>query len=83
MSVELLKSYENQWNKLDKNEKLIQLGKLKMLEELKNIIEIYQESLTRDLQVNRCENEKDVMDGKEIQPNREYKDPEIISVKNL
>ena len=83
MSDELLKSYETQWNKLDKNEKLIQLGKLKMLEEIKDLIEVYQESLTRDLHVNRCENEKDVMEGKELEKNREYKDPELISVENI
>jgi hypothetical protein len=80
---ELLKSWENEWGNLDDKQKLIQLGKLKMLEEISMMMDMYRESLTRELKINHCETEQDVLDGKKIEPNKEYKDPELVEVKNL
>ena len=83
LNSELLKSWENEWGNLDDKQKLIQLGKLKMLEEISMIMDMYRESLTRELKINHCDTEQDVLDGKKIEPNREYKDPELVEVKNL
>ncbi len=77
---ELLKSYEKHWKKLDDKEKLIQLGKLKMLEEIKIMMDMYGESLARELKINNCESEEDCLNPKEVKVNKEYKDPELISV---
>ncbi len=83
INSELLKSWEDEWAKLGDKEKLIQLGKLKMLEEMSMMMDMYRESITRELKINHCDNEKDVLDGKKIEPNKEYQDPELISVKNI
>jgi len=80
---ELLKSYEKEWRKLGDKDKLIQLGKLKMLEEMTLMMDMYRESMTRELKINYCDSEEDVLEGKKITPNKEYKDPELISVKEI
>ena len=83
LNSDLLKSWEDEWGKLGDKEKLIQLGKLKMLEEMSMMMDMYRESMTRELKINNCETEKDVLEGKKIKPNKEYQDPELISVKNI
>mgnify|MGYP003148186960 CR=1 FL=1 len=77
---DLLKSFEKHWKKLDDKDKLIQLGKLKMLEDIKVMMDMYGESLARELKINNCESEEDCLNPKEIKVNKEYQDPELISV---
>ncbi len=81
-NTNLLKSMESEWKKLDHKDKLIQLGKLKMLEELAGLFDIYRESLTRELIINHCETEEDVLNNKTIKKNKPYQDPEIVSIEN-
>lgn len=83
LNSDLLKSYEKEWKNLGDKDKLIQLGKLKMLEEMKLMMEMYAESIVRELKINNCESEEDCMNPKPIEKNREYKDPELIEVKTL
>ncbi len=83
LNCDLLKSWENEWKTLGDKDKLIQLGKLKMLEELKIMFDMYQESLVRELKINNCESEEDCLNPKEIEKNRPYKDPELIEVKTI
>lgn len=83
LNSELLKSYENEWKKLDKKDKLIQLGKLKMIDEIKEYLECYAESIVRELRINNCTSEEDCLEGKELEKNKEYQDPQIISVKSI
>ena len=80
INCEMLKKWEKDWQKLDKNDKIVEYGKLKMLEEIKMVIESYQESITRQLIVNGCKSDEDVFIDTEIPKNKEYKDPELISV---
>ena len=54
-----------------------------MLEEIKMVIESYQESITRQLIVNGCKSNEDVFIDTEIPKNKEYKDPELISVEEI
>ena len=82
-NCELLKKWEKDWEKLDKNDKIVEFGKLKMLEEIKMVIESYQESITRQLIVNGCKKDEDVFIDTEIPKNKEYKDPELISVEEI
>lgn len=79
----LLKSYENEWKTLDDKEKLIQLGKLKMIEELRLFLDAYAESITRELKINRCETDEDCINPKPVEVNREYKDPELVGVEEI
>jgi len=82
-NCELLKKWEKDWEKLDKNDKIVEFGKLKMLEEIKMVIESYQESITRQLIVNGCKKDEDIFIDTEIPKNKEYKDPELISVEEI
>lgn len=82
-NCELLKKWEKDWQKLTKNDKIVEYGKLKMLEEIKMVIESYQESITRQLVVNGCKDDEDVFIDTEIPKNKEYKDPELISVEEI
>ena len=82
-NCELLKKWEKDWQKLNKDDKIVEYGKLKMLEEIKMVIESYQESITRQLIVNGCKSNEDVFIDTEIPKNKEYKDPELISVDEI
>tara|TARA_E500000305_G_C3960240_1_gene206709 strand:+ start:667 stop:942 length:276 start_codon:yes stop_codon:yes gene_type:complete len=82
-NCELLKNWEKDWQKLNKDDKIVEYGKLKMLEEIKMVIESYQESITRQLIVNGCKKDEDVFVDTEIPKNKEYKDPELISVEEI
>lgn len=82
-NCELLKKWEKDWQKLNKDDKIVEYGKLKMLEEIKMVIESYQESITRQLIVNGCKSNEDVFIDTEIPKNKEYKDPELISVEEI
>ncbi len=77
---DLLKSFEKHWKKLDDKDKLIQLGKLKMLEEIKIMMDMYAESITRELKINNCDDEEDCINPKPVNVNKEYQDPELVSV---
>ncbi len=83
INSELLKSFENEWETLDDKKKLIQLGKLKMLDEMKEFFESYAEAIVRELKINNCTTEEDCLEGKELEKNKPYQDPEIISVKDI
>ena len=72
-NCEFLKKWEKDWQKLNKDDKIVEYGKLKMLEEIKMVIESYQESITRQLIVNGCKSNEDVFIDTEIPKNKEYK----------
>tara|TARA_R110000824_G_scaffold175007_2_gene353249 strand:+ start:885 stop:1160 length:276 start_codon:yes stop_codon:yes gene_type:complete len=79
----LLKSYEKEWKTLNDNDKLIQLGKLKMVEDMRMMMEMYSESICRELKINNVESEKDCLEPKQIEKNAPYKDPELISIEEV
>ena len=63
-----LQDYEykhSQFNTLSDNEKKITLGKLKQLETLVDLLNTMRESLTRELYVNGCETDEDVLETKQ------------------
>lgn len=80
LNSDLMKSYEKEWKKLNDKDKLIQLGKLKQIDELKYILEMYHESILRELHINQCDSEEDCLNPKTIKPNRPYQDPTLIDV---
>ena len=62
---DLMRLSKNQWSSLDDYEKIVSLGKLKMLEELAAYIECLRLSYTKELLVNGLpptENEKELKD---------------------
>lgn len=77
---DLLKSFEAQWAKLDCKDKLIQLGKVKMLDEIKEFCEAYAEAIVRELKINDCNSEEDCIEGKELEKNKPYQDPEVVAI---
>ena len=65
MDIPQLKVEESKFKKLDDNEKKLTLGKLQQLEKIVDLLNCMRESLTRELYVNGCENEDDVLKEKD------------------
>ena len=61
--MENLQYQDSKFKTLDDNEKKINLGKLKQLETIVELLNTMRESLTRELVVNGCESEEDILQG--------------------
>ncbi len=77
---DLMKTSKNQWESLDDYEKIISMGKLKMLEQLASYIECLQLSYTKELLVNGMpptENEKEIKDLFKVEKKEEEEEEEV------
>jgi len=66
--MENLQYQDSKFKTLDDNEKKITLGKLKQLESIVELLNTMRESLTRELVVNGCESEEDILKVKSPLP---------------
>ncbi len=80
MDIPQLKVEESKFKKLDDNEKKLTLGKLQQLEKIVDLLNCMRESLTRELYVNGCENEDDVLKEKE-DANENVNDASVDDIK--
>lgn len=82
MDIPQLKVEESKFKKLDDNEKKLTLGKLQQLEKIVDLLNCMRESLTRELYVNGCENEDDVLkQKKEKDANENVNDVSVDDIK--
>ncbi len=78
---DLMKTSKNQWESLDDYEKIISMGKLKMLEQLASYIECLQLSYTKELLVNGMpptENEKEIKDLFKVEKKEEEEEVKVV-----
>tara|TARA_R110002020_G_scaffold467510_1_gene691084 strand:+ start:5924 stop:6178 length:255 start_codon:yes stop_codon:yes gene_type:complete len=60
--MDKLKFVKSEFKDLTDVEKKLQLGKLQVLETIVEMLNCMRESITRELYVNGCEDEKDILD---------------------
>lgn len=61
--MDKLEFVKNEFKDLNDVEKKLQLGKLHILETIVEMLNCMRESITRELYVNGCEEEKDILDA--------------------
>ncbi len=61
--MDKLKFVKSEFKDLTDVEKKLQLGKLQVLETIVEMLNCMRESITRELYVNGCEDEKDILDA--------------------
>jgi len=61
--MDKLKFVKSEFKDLSDVEKKLQLGKLQVLETIVEMLNCMRESITRELYVNGCEDEKDILDA--------------------
>jgi len=73
--MDKLKFVKSEFKDLTDVEKKLQLGKLQVLETIVEMLNCMRESITRELYVNGCEDEKDILDaeGTDTKDNAEEK----------
>jgi len=57
-----LQFQESKFKVLDETQKKLQLGKLQQLETIVEMLNCMRESITRELYINGCEDEKDILE---------------------